>query len=154
DVAVHEIAFDKAGKLVASAGGDKTVRLWNGVTGEPIRTLPAASVAYAVALRPDGKQVAAGCFDGVVRVWDASNARLLATLAHLPANGDAIEWVALTPEGYVTGSELVLKKGVWLSGGKPLIDVSRWKTVLDSTQVAKALRGEKVNELVTPSPMK
>src|SRR5262249_38459328 len=63
DVAVHEICFDKAGKLVASAGGDKTVRLWNGASGEPIRAVPAGSMVYAVALRPDGAHVAAGCFD-------------------------------------------------------------------------------------------
>lgn len=154
DVAVHEIAFDKAGKLVASAGGDKTVRLWNGTGGEPIRSFPAGSMVYAVALRPDGQQVAAGCFDGFVRVWDTANARLLATIAHLPASGEAIEWLALTPEGYVSGSEAVLAKGNWRSDGKPTAGETLWPVLKQPSQVAKALRGDKIPEPAFPTAKK
>ncbi len=117
DIAVNEMAFDQSGKLLASAGSDKTVRLWNGVNGAPIRTLQAGAIVYAVALRSDGKQVAAGCADGFVRIWDTASARQLATLTHLPCNGDAGDWLALTPEGYVAGSDSLLAKGKWQSNG-------------------------------------
>jgi hypothetical protein len=145
DVAVHELSFDKAGKLLASAGGDKTVRLWNGADGAPLRTLPAGSMVYAVALRPDGAQVAAGCFDGFVRIFETGGGRQLLTLAHFPADGDAIEWLALTPEGYVAGSESTLSRGKWLNAAAPL-----WATLKKHDQVARAWRGEKVAEPVLP----
>ena len=145
DVAVHELSFGKSGKLLASAGGDKTVRLWNGSSGEPIRTLLAGSMVYAVALRPDGVQVAAGCADGLVRVWDAVDARLLLTLTQLPAEGDVSEWLAITPEGYVAGSDAALAKAHWRSGAGPL--PPSWPaTVTQPARVAAAWRGEKVAE--------
>lgn len=153
NMAVNEIAFDRAGKLVASAGGDQTVRLWNGASGAPIRTLQAGSMVYAVTLRADGGQVAAGCADGFVRVWDANNARLLVTLAHLPAAGDAIEWLALTPEGYIAGSEAVLAKGKWQSNGAALAP-SPWPVLKQPVQVAKALQGDKIPEPTIPTKKK
>jgi|SRR5262245_12605608 len=154
DIAVHEIAFDKNGKLVASAGGDKTVRLWNGATGDPIRTVPAGSMVYAVALRADGQQVAAGCFDGFVRIWDTTNARLLATIAHLPAAGEETEWLAMTPEGYVAGSDAVLAKGNWRSDGKLMAGESIWPVLKQPAQVAKALHGDKIAEPMFPNTKK
>jgi hypothetical protein len=135
DVAVHELCFDKAGKLLASAGGDKTVRLWDGTTGNPIRTLPAGSMVYAVALRPDGGQVAAGCFDGFVRLFDTASARQLLTLAHLLDH----DWLALAPEGYIAGSDAVLSR-------LP----APWQVLRQPAQVAKAWRGEKIPDPVLP----
>jgi dipeptidyl aminopeptidase/acylaminoacyl peptidase len=146
DVAVHELAFDKAGKLLASAGGDRTVRLWNGSSGEPLRTLPASSMVYAVALRPDGAQVAAGCFDGLVRIFETASGRQLLTIAHVPADGDAVEWLALTPEGYVAGSEPTLSRGRWLGAAAPT-----WATLKQPAQVARAWRGEKLTDPVLPT---
>ena len=151
DVAVHELSFDKAGKLVASAGGDKTVRLWNGATGEPIRTLPVGSVVYAVALRPDGQQVAAGCFDGTVRIWDTVSARLLVTLTST-GNGDASEWLALAPEGYVACSDGLIDRGRWQSAGKTLAGEALWPVLRQPVQVAKSWRGDKIVEPSLPPP--
>lgn len=149
DVAVHELAFDRSGKIIVSAGGDKTVRWFNGTTGAPIRSMPAGAVVYAVAVRPDGQQVAAGCADGLVRIFDIAGVRQLLSLIALPgANRD---WLALAPEGYAAGSVSALTQTQWRAGAKLLPGDAMRKALVQPEQVAKAWRGEKIGDPALPT---
>jgi WD40 repeat protein len=149
DVAVHELCFSRDGKLLASAGGDKTLRLWNAATGQPQRSIPVGSLVYAAAVRPDGKQVAAGSFDGLVRVYDPATGKLLLTLLAAPGPGDG-DWLALTPEGYVAGSDGWAAAGRWRVAGQELAGEAVWPVLRQPEQVAKALAGAKVPEPAFP----
>ena len=69
---VNSVAFSPDGELLASAGGDGTVKVWNSRTGEVIQTLENAHPGFAssVAFHPDGKHLASAGADRQVKVWD------------------------------------------------------------------------------------
>jgi WD40 repeat protein len=146
DIAVHELCVSHDGKLVASAGADKTLRFWNGSNGQSLRTLQVGSLVYAVALRPDGKQAAAGCFDGLVRLYDPATSKHLLTILAVPGAGDTPDWLALTPEGYVAGSDGWLDRGKWRVAGQPLDGAVFWPSLTQPDAVAQLLTGAKLPE--------
>jgi dipeptidyl aminopeptidase/acylaminoacyl peptidase len=146
DVAVHELCMSRDGKLVASAGADKTLRFWNGSNGQSLRTVPVGSLVYAVALRPDGKQAAAGSFDGLVRLYDPMTGKHLLTILAVPGDDDSPDWLALTPEGYVAGSDGLSDRGKWRVAGQPLDGATLWPALTQADAVAQLLTGAKLPE--------
>ena len=79
---MHGVAFSPDGKLLATAGADGTIRLWNPATGQAVGApLPADTGAgpaacSAVAFSPDGKLLATAGADGTVRLWNPATGRL------------------------------------------------------------------------------
>lgn len=67
---VTGVSFSPDGRLLATAGADKTVRLWDVSTGKEVRKLSGHEKAVTcVAFSPDGKSVVSGSADKTVRIW-------------------------------------------------------------------------------------
>ena len=142
---VYELCFNRDGTVLASASGDATVQVWNGTSGASMKSIPVGSLTYAVALSPDGKFVAAGSFDGMIRLFDTATGRLLVTLVSLSSQGEAADWLALTPEGYTAASPTLMTTGKWRMGAQNLATSDAvWKALYKPDVVAKAARGDTV----------
>jgi len=140
-VATHEIAFDAKGGVMVVAGGDGTLRSYDGATGNPLKAVQNGSAVFAAAVDSAGKRIAAGTADGFVKLWDASDARLLATFW----SGADDDWFAFA-EGFFSASPGAMKKADWKGDGKPLADVKLLTPLNDPERVAKACAGEKLPE--------
>ncbi|HEV8067958.1 MAG TPA: c-type cytochrome domain-containing protein [Planctomycetaceae bacterium] len=77
---VTSIQFLGTSFNIVSASGDKTVRLHQAVDGDNFRTLEGATdYLYSAAATPDESVVVAGGEDGVLRVWNGTTGKSLAT---------------------------------------------------------------------------
>ncbi len=76
---VHRVSFSPDGKLLYSAGRDRTARAWDVATGREVLALrDHADGVTGLALSPDGKVLATAMYNGGITLWDAVTGRKLA----------------------------------------------------------------------------
>src|SRR5262245_25598455 len=77
---VNAVALSRDGALVASGGGDRTVRIWSVADQTELRTAEHGEWLNSVCFAPSGQAVASGARDGSVKLWGVENAQLFGTI--------------------------------------------------------------------------
>jgi WD40 repeat protein len=92
---VHGVAFSADGSLLAAAGGDGTVCVWETKTGKLARLEGHRERVTAVAFAPKGNLLASGGGDNLVRLWDAAGGKEVRP----GGEGGAVVRLAAAPDG-------------------------------------------------------
>jgi len=79
--AAEKVVFSPDGMRIASGGLDRTIRLWDGRTGQALTSRDGHRGAItSLAFSPDGKYLISASLDQTARVWDAATGAPLGVL--------------------------------------------------------------------------
>jgi WD40 repeat protein len=96
------LAFSQDRKILASASGDKTIRLWGGYTGKIKRTLNGhLDTVWSVAISPDGQTLVSGSADKTIRLWSLCSSEQPRILS---GHSNWVTSLAISPDGNTLAS--------------------------------------------------
>ena len=118
-VRVNSATFSRDGSRVVAALKDKSVRIWDAITGEELLVMSGHhGQVYSAVFSPEGSRIVTASQDETARIWDATTGKqLLALRGH---EGE-LHSAAFSPDGMrvVTASEDKTAR-IWESTGKEL----------------------------------
>jgi WD40 repeat protein len=116
---ISQVRLAPDGRTVATAGGDRTIRLWDIHSGKELKRLEGHEGSVrCVAFAPDGRLLASGSDDHTIRLWEMATGRQVRCLqGH---DGDVYD-IAFSPDGRLLAS------GDYFMGGLLLWEVATGK---------------------------
>ena len=99
---ISRIVFSPDGMTLASASGDRTIRLWDVATGTHQHTLSGhESWIPSIAFSHNGLALASADSDGKIRLWDVTTGQYRVTLE---GHSSSVRSVAFSPDGKTLAS--------------------------------------------------
>lgn len=92
----RDLTFAPGGRLLAATGADGRIELIRGTNGAVWRTITHPDGAPALAMSPDGAQLASGGYDRTARIWRVADQRLVRVLG---GHGGTVWSLAWSPDG-------------------------------------------------------
>jgi WD40 repeat protein/class 3 adenylate cyclase len=102
DDRINDLAYSPDGKMIATAGNDKTARLWDTATGQQVLTLSHPAGVGHLMFSPDGSHLATAAGDGIARLWDVASGRQLLTITaakQMLSDPIGVMYLAFSPDG-------------------------------------------------------
>lgn len=109
---IYSVAFSPDGKRLAGSHGAR-IRIWDVETGRPLQLIPAPAMIPRLVFAPDGRSLAAACFDKEVKLWNVATGSLIRIWSPPPLWRVAVRSIERSPQappGYM---------------GEPLRDATR-----------------------------
>jgi len=112
------VTWDAKGKLLASCGGDKTIRIWaeegDHWVCKSILTSAHTRTVRSVAFSPCGRYLASGSFDSTIIIWEKKEGEEeYEPLTTLEGHENEVKYVAWSPSGQYLAS-CSRDKSVWV----------------------------------------
>src|SRR5579862_604780 len=96
---IDAIAMSADGKWFATAGLDKTIRIWSFPECIHLRTISTQTAARSLVILPGTKIIVDGDEDGTVRSWDAASGLRSGEPIHLDGLTGRVDDVVFSPDG-------------------------------------------------------
>jgi WD40 repeat protein len=95
---LYSVCFSPDDRLVAAAGTDSTVTIWETASGRAIDASPLRhrGLIYSAVFSPDGQYFASGSWDRTVRIWDTTSWKQAQMMIDATA---ATQSIAFSPDG-------------------------------------------------------
>lgn len=127
---VLSVDFSPTGHLLASAGTDRTIKLWNSDTGHLLQTLQGhQSWVWAIAFHPQGHLLASASYDQTVRLWNVATGDCQHTLQ---GHDSSVLAVAFSPDGQ------------WLASGGYNQTIKLWESATGQCRYTWHAHGNRV----------